>query len=100
MYAHTIYNKHYTPYTIHHTHTPYSYTILIHDTPYTILHSYCTHTAPIVPVKVRDVWAHTDNGTVQGVLEAVVPAVDSVFLLLTAVPPLLVPARSDGEGRA
>jgi hypothetical protein len=51
-------------------------------------------------VKVRDVWAHTENGTVQGVLEATVPAVDSVFLLLTAVPSLLVPARSDGEGRA
>jgi hypothetical protein len=89
MCAHTINTIHHTPYTIHHT--PYCTHIVL------VLHSYCTHT---IPVKVRDVWAHTDNGTVQGVLEAVVPAVDSVFLLLTTVPSLLVPARSDGEGRA
>ena len=33
-------------------------------------------------VRVRDIWAHSDNGTASGVLEAEVPPADSHFLLL------------------
>lgn len=36
------------------------------------------------PVKVRDVWEHTDNGTVAGgAFTATVPPADSVFVRLT-----------------
>ncbi len=34
------------------------------------------------PCAVRDVWAHADNGTATGELQALVPAHDSVFLTL------------------
>ena len=34
-------------------------------------------------VNVRDVWAHSDNGTAKGSFECTVAAADSVFVLLT-----------------
>ena len=34
-------------------------------------------------VRVRDVWAHTDNGTARGALTATVGAADSLFVVLT-----------------
>lgn len=42
-------------------------------------------------VAVRDVWAHTDNGTIQEALVTEVPASDSQFFLLTPTPPTPAP---------